>query len=78
MKEHKAIQRRIDSREQRINQLIAACDSIKENAKDFIGNEPIPVRWQISIVFEPRESPVVRLERESVPRFIFERQDVCL
>lgn len=73
-----AIKSNITNRQKRINQLIAACDSIKENAADFIGNEPCPVRWQVSIVFEPDETPVVRLERDSVPAIMFERSDICL
>ena len=72
-----AIKTNINNRERRISQLIAACDSIKANAEDFIGNEPCPVRWKISIVFEPKEVPVVRLERECVPHIVFERQDDC-
>lgn len=67
----------IDNREKRINQLIAACDSIKANAEDFIGNEPCPVSWKVSIVFEPKRTPVVLLERESVPHIMLERQDDC-
>lgn len=69
---------KINNRQKRIDQLIAACDSIKENAADFIGNEPFPVRWKVSIVFEPNEAPVVRLERDSVPALMLERSDICL
>lgn len=54
-------------RENRIQQLKDCCDSIKENAADFIGNEEFPVNWKISIVFECNSFPVVRLERESLP-----------
>lgn len=55
------------TREERIQQLKDACDSIKENAADFIGNEEFPRDWKISIVFDCYEFPYLRLERESVP-----------
>lgn len=54
-------------RENRIQQLKDACDSIKENAADFIGNEEFPMNWTISISFATNEFPVIRLERESYP-----------
>lgn len=55
------------TKEDRIQQLKDACDSIKENAADFIGNEEFPRRWEIRIVIECNCFPVVRLERESLP-----------
>ena len=55
------------TREDRIQQLKDACDCIKENAADFIGEEEFPQNWEISIVFECREFPVLRVVRESIP-----------
>lgn len=55
------------TREERIQQLKDACDSIKENAADFIGNEEFSRSMTVSIVMECREFPYLRLERESLP-----------
>lgn len=55
------------TKEERIQQLKDACDSIKENAADFIGNEPFGRSVTVSIVMECREFPYLRLERESLP-----------
>ena len=55
------------TREVRIQQLKDCCDSIKENAADFIGNEEFARSWKISIVLECNSFPVVCLERESLP-----------
>ena len=59
--------KQVITREKRIQQLKDACDSIKENAEDFIGNEEFPSNWKISIVFECNAFPYLRLERESIP-----------
>ena len=61
------------SKEKRIEQLKAACDSIKANAADFIGNEEFKTNMKISIVFECREVPVLLLERESIPAEVVKR-----
>ena len=61
------------TREDRIQQLKDACDSIKENAADFIGNEEFQSNWKISIVFDCREVPYLRLERESIPSIVLKK-----
>ena len=61
------IVRQTFTREDRIQQLKNACDSIKENAADFIGEEEFPRNWKVSIVFECHEFPKLLLERESIP-----------
>ena len=61
------INTQIFTKEERIQQLKDACDSIKENAADFIGNEEFPRDWKISIVFDCREFPYLQLERTSIP-----------
>ena len=55
------------TKDERIQQLKDACDSIKENAADFIGNEEFPIGVTVSIVIECREIPYIRLERKSYP-----------
>ena len=62
-----AIMKQTFTREDRIQQLKDACDSIKENAADFIGNEEFPQNWEISIVLESHAFPQLRVVRESVP-----------
>lgn len=62
------------SREKRIKQLEAACDSIKENAADFIGNEKFPCDWEISIVMPCKDLPYIRLTRKSVPSEVIEKR----
>lgn len=62
-----AVKNHTFTREERIQQLKDACDSIKENAADFIGNEEFPCNWEISIVINSHEFPALRLVRESVP-----------
>lgn len=59
--------KRAITRETRIKQLEAACDSIKNNAADFIGNELFPCDWEISIVIEHHAEPYIRLTRKSLP-----------
>ena len=61
------------TREQIIQQLKDACDGIKENAADFIGNEEFPRNWRIIIDINSQEFPVVRLERESIPHIALKR-----
>ena len=61
------------TKEERIQQLKDACDSIKENAADFIGNEEFLCNWKISIVINSHEFPVLRLERESVPSVMLKK-----
>lgn len=61
------------TREERIQQLKDACDSIKENAEDFIGNEEFFRSMTVSIVMECREFPFLKLERESVPSIAIKR-----
>ena len=61
------------TKEERIQQLMDACDSIKENAADFIGNEEFPTDWTVSIVFNCHEFPQLRLERTSVPSIALKR-----
>lgn len=65
----------IFSREARIQQLKDACDSIKENAADFIGNEEFPCNWEIRIVFECKAQPVLQLVRESIPSVVMKNFD---
>lgn len=60
-------------KEDRIQQLKDACDSIKENAADFIGNEEFARSWKVSIVFECNSFPVVQLERESYPSAVIKK-----
>jgi hypothetical protein len=69
-------QQRQQRRENRIEQLKAACDSIKANAADFIGDEEFPCGWTVSIVMEPNAVPVIRLERESLPAEVVKRDDL--
>jgi hypothetical protein len=64
------------AREKRIEQLKAACDSIKENAADFIGNEEFPRSWEIRIVFDCNAVPCIELRRESIPSEILKRTDI--
>lgn len=61
------------TKEERIQQLKDACDSIKENAADFIGNEEFPSNWTVSIVFDCHEFPYLRLERESIPSIVLKK-----
>ena len=61
------------TKEQRIQQLQDACDSIKENAADFIGDEPFPCNWIISIVMNCKEFTTVKVERECIPHIMFEK-----
>lgn len=68
-----AIKNHTFTREDRIQQLIDACDSIKENAADFIGDEEFSRNWVISVVMNCHEFPIIRLERESVPAVAFKR-----
>ena len=68
-----AIVRKTFTREERIQQLMDACDSIKENAADFIGNEEFSRNWEITIVFDSYEFPYVRLARESVPSIMLKK-----
>lgn len=63
----------VKARQKRIEQLKAACDSIKANAADFIGAEEFRRSVKISIVFEPHEIPVILLERESLPSEVIKR-----
>ena len=51
------------TREERIQQLQDACGDIKANAADFIGAAEYPTGWEIRIIFNPHELPVVELER---------------
>lgn len=62
-----AIETQKFTKEERIQQLKDACDSIKENAADFIGNEEFAMNWKISIVLNCHEFPCLLLERESIP-----------
>lgn len=61
------------TREERIEDLKLACDSIKENAEDFIGKEPYPCNWKISIVIETNAPPYISIERESIPHKYFDK-----
>lgn len=63
-------------REKRIEQLKAACDSIKANAADFIGDEEFPSEVRVSIVMAPNGIPYIRLERESLPAEVMKRADL--
>lgn len=65
-----ATKSKIFGREARIQQLKDACDSIKENAADFIGNEEFPCNWEIRIIFDCKEFPVLQLVRESIPSVV--------
>ncbi len=69
-----AIVRPTFTKEERIQQLKDACDSIKENAADFIGNEEFPQNWEISIILESRAFPQLRVVRESVPSIVLKKQ----
>ena len=62
-----AIKAQTFTREDRIQQLMDACDSINENADDFIGNEEFSRSMTVSIVMNCHEFPYLRLERESLP-----------
>lgn len=55
------------SKEQRIQQLVDCCESIKANAADYIGNEEYSRGLTVSIVMECREFPYIKLERECLP-----------
>ena len=61
------------TREERIQQLKDACDSIKENAADFIGNEEFHRNLTVSVVMNCREFPFLRLERESLPHIVVKK-----
>ena len=61
------------TKEERIQQLKDACDSIKENAADFIGNEQFPSNWTISIVMNCGEFAHLRLERECLPAVMMKK-----
>ena len=61
------------TKEERIQQLKDACDSIKKNAADFIGNEQFPSNWTISIVMNCGEFTHLRLERESLPAVMMKK-----
>ena len=66
---------KIFSKEARIQQLKDACDSIKENAADFIGNEEFPCNWEIRIIFDCDEFPVLQLVRKSLPSVVTKNFD---
>jgi len=61
------------TKEERIQQLQDACDSIKENAADFIGNEPFPCNWTVQIEMKCHEAVVVRVIRDSIPHEFIKR-----
>lgn len=64
------------AREKRVEQLKAACDSIKENAADFIGNEDFPCDWEVCIAFECNALPCVKLYRKSIPSKMLTMDDL--
>ena len=65
------------TREERIEDLKLACDSIKELADNFIGNEPFPLNWKISIIINAHEPPYITVERESIPHKYMDKLTMC-
>lgn len=61
------------TREERIQQLQDACSDIKDNAADFIGAAEYPTGWEIRIIFNPHELPVVELERRCYSQSMMRR-----
>ena len=52
------------TKEERIEQLKLICDSIKENAAEYIGNYEFPINRRIIISFPSHEIPTVTTENE--------------
>ena len=61
------------TKEERIQQLMDACDSIKDKAADFIGDEEFSMNMTVSIVIESHEIPYLRLERKSYPNIVLKK-----
>lgn len=68
-----AVKQQTFTKEERIQQLKDACDSIKEKAADFVGNEEFNCNMKVSIVMECREFPYIRLERDSLPSVLIRK-----
>lgn len=61
------------TRDERIQQLKDTCDSIKENAADYIGESEFRIDVCVSIIFEPDSIPVVEVKRRQYPEKLIKR-----